>query len=227
MIDYYNRAAEDWDYAIICNTFLNPYQLQNELWPPINTVHQIVVEDQPIAAVLKRGDKSDLEGVQYLKKGEYELAIQKLTEAMSADSKNESILINLARAYMASGQLDNATQILDSLFTIYPDNEWGIDILGNIAIQQKEYLVATELFEKNLKNNYKFFHSYVSLAKARRLNGQDDQAVEILKGCLRINPFYEPAYQLYGSILIDRGETELGRKMLEYRITGNSKYGRK
>jgi hypothetical protein len=32
---------------------------------------------------------------------------------------------------------------------------------------------------------------------------------------------------IYGQLLIDRGEVDLGTKMLNFTIEGNSKYGRK
>jgi hypothetical protein len=31
LIDYYNRSVEDWDYAVVCNTFLDPWQLRNNV----------------------------------------------------------------------------------------------------------------------------------------------------------------------------------------------------
>ena len=57
--------------------------------------------------------------------------------------------------------------------------------------------------------------------------GKKDEAIKQLKTCLRINPFYEPAYKLYGKLLIEQGNEELGRKMLEYSNEGNGKYGGK
>lgn len=225
-IDYYNRSADNWDYAIICNTFLNPWQLQNGFWPPANTIHQVKIEEKPIVAILKRGDELDFDGIQLLRKGHIEPAITKLEIALSNDSNNESILINLARAYFRNGNKDMAYSTLNSLFRIYPKNEWGQDLKGEILMEGADFVSAIEVFQANIKNNYKFFHSYVNLAKAYHKSGNEQQAITELKKCLRINPFYQPAYQLYGSILIEQGELELGRKMLEFEIKGNSKYGR-
>ncbi|MCK5104190.1 MAG: tetratricopeptide repeat protein, partial [Cyclobacteriaceae bacterium] len=84
-----------------------------------------------------------------------------------------------------------------------------------------------DLFQKNIEYNYKFYHSYISLAKAYISFGKGDEAIKYLKACLRINPYYEPAYKMYGQLLIESGEVELGNKMLEFSIEGNSKYGRK
>ncbi len=225
LINYYDRSIEDWDYAVICNTFLNPYQIQEEIWPPVNTIFQVDIEGEPILAVLERKSRSDLEGINLLKARKYEPSIRKLNEALSFDPNNESILINLARAYSGLGNYTEMKRVLDHLLEIYPENEWAKDLEGEMYFDLKEYEAARELFQKNIDNNYKFFHSYVNLAKTHLEIGQEDQAIQSLKKCLRLNPFYRPAYQVYGKILIERGDVELGRKMLNYKIEGDSKYG--
>jgi tetratricopeptide (TPR) repeat protein len=225
LINYYDRSIANWDYAIICNTFLNPYQIQNEIWPPENTIFQIDIEGEPILAILERKSTSDLEGIKFLKAKKYESSIQKLNEALSLDPNNESILINLARSYSMLRNYSEMIIVLNQLLEIYPQNEWAMDLKGEMYLDLKEYDSAEEIFKLNIEHNYKFFHSYVNLAKTYLEVGKEDQAIQSLKKCLRLNPFYRPAYQVYGNILIDRGEVDLGKKMLNYKIEGDSKYG--
>lgn len=225
LINYYDRSIDDWDYAVVCNTFLHPFQLQNNIWPPENSIFEIEIEGKSILAILERKSKKDFEGIQLLKAQKYKQSIKKLEEALISDPNNESILVNLARANSRLGNFSTATNILDRLLTIYPDNEWALDLKGEMLMDQSDYAPAKALFRKNIENNYKFFHSYVNLAKAQLASDNEEEAVQSLKKCLRLNPFYKPAYQLYGNILIGQGEVELGRKMLNYKIEGNSKYG--
>jgi len=225
LINYYDRSIEDWDYAVICNTFLNPYQVKNNIWPPVNTIFQIHIEGKPILAVLERKSSSDLEGIKLLKAKKYEPSIHKLSEALSFDPNNESILINLARSYSRLGDYSEMEIVLDQLLEIYPKNEWAMDLRGEMYLDRKEYEAAEEIFKQNIEHNYKFFHSYINLAKTYLEMGQEGQAIQSLKKCLRLNPFYRPAYQVYGNILIERGEEDLGKKMLNYTIEGDSKYG--
>jgi tetratricopeptide (TPR) repeat protein len=225
LIDYYNRSAYAWDYAVVCNTFLNPAQLKNGNWPPKNTVYTIDIEGRPILAIIKRVTHKDIEGIIALTKGDYTTAITLLSEALNQDTENESILLNLARAHFYSGDHMSAVYQLERLEEINPGNEWSNDIRGEILMKEGNYEAAIALFSENLRMNYKFFHSYVNLAKAYLAMNQEENAIEQLKTCLRINPFYQPAYKVYGALLIERGETELGRKMLDFKIEGNSKYG--
>ena len=225
LVDYYDRSATDWDYAIICNTFLTPNSLKSGLWPPKNTVYTEEVDGVPILAILKREEKLDLEGTQLLANGNYARAVETLSQALERDENNESILINLARAYFFNDQPELATTTINRLRVVYPNNEWAMDLLGEIYMKKGRQADAIACFKANIKYNYKFFHSYVNLAEAFIETGNTTDAIKYLKKCLHVNPFYEPAYKVYGRLLIDQGEVELGEKMLQYSIKGTSKYG--
>lgn len=225
LIDYYNRSASDWNYAVVCNTFLSPNSLKSGLWPPKNTIYKEEVDGVPILAILNREENIDFKGVENLTAGNYSESVEMLSQALELDENNESILMNLARAYFLNDQTDRALTAIDRLLILYPNHEWAIDLKGEINMKSGKQSEAITLFKTNIENNYKFFHSYVNLAEAFIENGQPDEAVSYLKACLRVNPFYEPAYKVYGRLLIDQGEVELGEKMLQFSIEGTSKYG--
>ncbi len=226
LLNYYDRSNTDWDYAIICNTFLEPYQLQKNIWPPKNAIYIEEVEEQPILAIIKRESKIDLEGKHLLDQGNFESAIEKLSLALELDKNNESILLNLTRAYLGVNHFENALKTILEIQSIYPNNEWAMDLKGNIFEKTGKLEEAMETYQQIIANNYKFYHAYISLAKTYIKTKNTDKAIATLKACLRINPFYEPAYKLYGNLLIEKGEIERGSKMLEFSIKGNSKYGR-
>jgi tetratricopeptide (TPR) repeat protein len=225
LIDYYRRSDEDWDYAVICNTFISPASLKTRHWPPDNTVYTETVDGVPILAVIKRENKYDLEGFRQIKEGKYLQAIESLNHALENDPKNESVLINLAGAYVLANETDKAAEILERLDQIYPGNESGLDLSGEIKMQNGKLTEACEIFEGILDYNYKFYHAYVNLAEICIKKGELEKAKEYLSTCLRINPFYEPAYRVYGRLLIDSGEKELGEKMLRFKVNGSGKYG--
>ncbi len=224
-IDYYNRSAVAWDYAVICNTFLDPWQLRNGRWPPDNTVYTVNVQGRPVMAIIERRTEKDLEGIELMKNGRFFMAIKSLRDALGADPGNESIMLNLARAYFKTGDMKNALFFIEKLEEVYPDSEWATDLRGEIAMKSGDMDQAIRYFEKNIEYNYKFFHSYINLAKAKVQTGEREKAKKILKECLRINPFYEPAYKLYGKLLIEEGKMEEGQRMLDFRVNGDSKYG--
>ncbi len=227
LIDYYDRSAVNWDYAIIANTFLNPYQLKHGYWPPQNTVYEEKVDGVPILAVVKRATSNDLAGVELLEKGNYSQAVDQLKKALQIDSLNESTILYLAKAQVKTEDISGAYKTLKRLDRSYPDNEWGLDLRGEIAFSRAKYAEAEDLFRKNISHNHRFHHSYLNLATLKLYQGDTTQSIGILKDCLRLNPFYEPAYHLYGKILVAQGEESLGGKMLEFSIEGPGKYGKK
>ena len=227
LIDYYDRSSVAWDYAVICNTFLDAYQLQNGSWPPDNVIYLEKVDDVPVMAVLKRSTYDDLPGKKAMDRGDYQTAIEKLKTALEDDPRNESIILNLARANFLKGDQVYALSAIQQLQKLYPQNEWAKDLKGEIAVEMGDEEEAITLFLENIKANRRFYHSYINLAKVLRSQGKMEEAVGHLKACLRLNPFYRPAYSLYGKILIEQGNIELGSKMLEYSESGNGRYGDK
>jgi len=226
LIDYYDRSAVNWDYAIIANTFLNPYQLKHGYWPPQNTVYEEKVDGVPILSVVKRTTFDDLDGVKLMQNGQYIQAVDLLKKALIVDSLNESVILYLAKAQAKAGDASGALTTLQQLDHIYPENEWAIDLKGEIAFSLGKYNEAEHLFRINIGNNFRFHHSYLNLANLTLHQGDTIQSIGILKDCLRLNPFYEPAYHLYGKILVAQGDEVLGRKMIEYSIEGPGKYGK-
>jgi len=224
LIDYYGRSNSQWDYAIICNTFLDPYQLQNDLWPPANVVHIERVEGVAVLAVLQRATHDGFEGKCALDQGNINEAIAKLNRALDLDPQNESTRLNLARAYYQNGEYSKATSTIQYLQTIYPSSEWARDLSGEIALKKNNSKLALSLFEENIRSNNRFFHSYINLATVLRSQGKDKEAISYLILCLKINPFYKPAYKLYGEILIDQGRRELGERMLQYALEVDGRY---
>ena len=226
LIDYYDRSSADWDYAVICNTFLDPYQLKNGYWPPVNVVYTVSIEDRPIVAVLKRKSKQDLLGFIEMRKGNYTEADALLAQAYETDNQNESLLLGLCRLAVLLSDWTKTERYLDEIRRIYPSNEWANEYEAEMMLQLGKPEKSIQLLESNIEHNRKFYRSYISLAGIYEDQGKMEEAVSLIKRCLRINPFFEPAYRMYGKILIDQGKVELGKKMLEFRIEGGGKYGR-
>ncbi|NJO68245.1 MAG: hypothetical protein HC830_02310 [Bacteroidetes bacterium] len=85
------RCETDWDYAVIGNSYISPYQLKQKLWPPKNAIQVVYADSVPVCAVLKRDNKLDLEGIKALKSGNADIAVEMLKEAALSDSLNEVI----------------------------------------------------------------------------------------------------------------------------------------
>ncbi len=213
--DYYMRGNFDWDYAVVPGTFLSPFQLRKHIWPPGNTVYRIEAGGVPLCAVIKRQQRDDLKGYKALRHGRYDEAKEYLLKALAVEPYNETALLNLARVYFHKKEYMNSEKAISRLMDIYPGNEWAIDLLGEIHFVEGDVAGAAKLWERNIHNNFKFFHSYINLSKAFTEQGMDDKALSVLFDCLRINPFYKPVLKAIGNWYKKHGKEEIARKYFE------------
>ena len=217
---YYERGNVDWDYAIIGNSYIHPFQLRNAIWPPGNTLHTIKAEGVPVCAILVRPSKNDLRGSRLLKGGEYPLAVQTLKSALTGDPQNESVHLNLALAYIKEGEMDSARKVIDRVTTIYPDYDVAMDLMAEIYLLENRIATAKEILIKNLEVNPRYFPSCYKLGEIFLDEKNDEMGIFYLRRCLRLNPDYSPLLLKMGKYYEKKGDMQMAKKFYD-RISAN------
>ena len=189
---YTNRSSENWDYAIVGNSYIHPNQLKAGLWPPENAIHTVYADGVPICTVLKRQTYDDYRGIQALDNGDSEKAVKLLSKAVKIDSENELIYFKLARALLNLDRTNEAVSVLKKGMDIHPEYEPSLLLLGNIAEQTGNIAEAVKYYQKVIEINRKYFVAYIKLANLYR-NSDVSKSRELLKTCIRINPRYKDA----------------------------------
>jgi tetratricopeptide (TPR) repeat protein len=189
---YEERSMSDWDYAIVVNRYISPFQLKNNIWPPDNAIHIIYADRVPICAVLERRSKDDLNGYIALNEGRPGDAIKYFERVLQVDNSDEMIFYNYATALYKEGQHQKADSELKIGLQINPDFEPVLMYLGNIARSKNRTKDAISYYGKVIKADRKYFEAYVGIAEL--LTGKDlIKAREVLRTCLKMNPRYKPA----------------------------------
>ncbi len=189
---YEERSQCDWDYAIVANRYIPPYQLKNNIWPPENAIHIIYTDKIPVCAVLERRSKDDFRGYCALNEGRNSDAIKFFEKVLQVDDKDEMIFYNFAAALYNDGQYQKADSVLKRGLEINPDFEQILMYLGNIARSQKKTDEAIGYYERVIKANRKYFEAYVGLSEL--LADRDlMRARTLLRTCLTLSPRYKPA----------------------------------
>jgi tetratricopeptide (TPR) repeat protein len=189
---YEERSQADWDYAIVTNRYISPFQLRNKIWPPKNSIHIIYADKVPVCAVLERKSKEDLAGYESLTVGKNDEAVGHFEKALKIDAGDELIFFNFAAALYRDGQYQKADLILKKGLGLNPDFELILMYLGNIARSQNRNEEAIGYYEKVINVNRKYFEAYVRLSGL--LKEKDlSKAREMLEKCLTMNPEYKPA----------------------------------
>lgn len=189
---YRRRNENNWDYAIIGNSYIQPEQLANDNFPPEGTIHVVKVDDVPVCAVVKRKSKDAWLAAQAFDNKEYNTAAMYYKKALNQYKKDEQIYYRLGKSLSLQGDLQSAKEAVQNALDVNPSYEPALKLLGEIAYRDGDLQTAKNYFEHLITINPKFFSGYVELAKIYELT-QPERARELLKTCLRIHPRYEPA----------------------------------
>jgi tetratricopeptide (TPR) repeat protein len=189
---YEERSMSDWDYGIVTNRYITPFQLRNKIWPPENTIHTIYADSVPICAIIERKTKDDLAGYKALGDGKNKEAISLFEKALTIVRGDEMIFFNFAASLYNDGQYQRADSVLKKGLEINPDFEPILMYLGNIAVFQDRNEEALEYYEKVIKVNRKYFEAYVAMSEL--LKDKDvTRARKLLLTCLEMSPRFKPA----------------------------------
>jgi len=189
---YEERSQSDWDYAIVTNRYISPFQLRSKIWPPDNSIHIIYSDKVPVCAVIERKSKNDYAGYIALNEGKSKEAIGYFEKALNIDDRDEMIFYNFAAALYNDGQYRKADSLLKRGLELNPDFEPILMYLGNIARAQNRKDEAIKYYERVISVNRKYFEAYVGLSELL-IDTDVMRARTLLKTCLTMSPRYKSA----------------------------------
>jgi tetratricopeptide (TPR) repeat protein len=141
------RSEYNWDYAIIANSYIPPYQLKQKLWPPQNTIHTIYADGVPVCAVIERLTKDDFDAIHEQRQGNNIKSALLFQKAVQIDPQNELICYKFAEALLATEQNELAEKELEKCLEINPDYEPALVLSGDLMLNQKEIEKAGQCYE--------------------------------------------------------------------------------
>ena len=189
---YEERSQSDWDYAIVANRYISPFQLRNKTWPPENAIHIIYADKVPVGAVIERKSKDDYAGYVALMDGRNKEAVRYFEKALKIDDRDEMIFYNFAAALYNDGQYQKADSILKRGLDINPEFEPILMYLGNIARTQNRTDEAIRYYERVIEADRKYFEAYVGMSELL-IDRDILRARKLLTICLNMNPRYKRA----------------------------------
>ncbi len=95
---------------------------------------------------------------------------------------------------------------------------------GKAAFLKKDYKTAIEHYNEALKSYKKDGHLYYRVAKCLYLLNEKDESLVTVKQALKVNPVYEPALKLAGTIEKEKGNIKQAKDYFEKLIEVNRKY---
>lgn len=214
-VRYYDRGNSNWDYAIIANSYINPYQQKHGFWPPENTIHTIDVDGVPVCAILKREQKFDYLGYQKLRQKNYFGAIADYKQAIQKEKINEAAYLNLTTAYMYVRRYDLARQTINQLLEIYPKYDKALNLLGLTYFNERNYEEAYKVFTSITEINPKFFSAYHNLGLVFMRMNKGEEAIKYFQQTIKIRNNYKPSYLAIAQILKQMGRDADAQKYID------------
>ncbi len=203
------RGNNDWDYAVFTITGMSPGLIKNKnAFPPKNTVHTIDVDGVPICLILKRTDKSDMQGAEAMRKNDINTAGPLLSKALEADPNNEQAIENLLQIYSAIGDKAHVYELVNRWLQVDKTNTSALYQLANYYYSTGDMNNATMTGLSIAKYNPRDFSGYWIAANAQAAIGNYKAALDYLAKLLEINSGFKGAYQLMAQIYQKLGDTQ-------------------
>lgn len=214
-VRFYDRGNYNWDYAVIANSYINPYQQRNGYWPPANTIHEVKVDKAVVGAVIERKDKNDFHGYQAMKEKNYFKAELHLKKALEANPNNEVARINLAKIYIDQNRLNEANGIVNGTLKIYENYDKALNLLGIIYLKKREFNHALGVFNRITQVNPKFVNAYHNIGVVLLNQKKNEQALDYFRKALKVNSKYKPSYMAIAHILRQAGKEEEAQRYVD------------
>jgi len=193
-IRYNDRYSKDWDYCIIFSRFVDAAQLNTGNWPPEETIHKVMVDGVPIAAVLKRKTKKDLAGFQLMQEKKYTEAKDMFLASLQEYPGNELVWAEMVRLYAAEGKMDSATYAGKKALSKNPGDINVYQTLGDILLKNKLVEEALKLYSELEKYNPGYGHFFKAYTYA--VSGNANAAFDEIDLSIAADPYNEQAYKL-------------------------------
>lgn len=210
----YQMGNNDWDYAVFTITGMNPDWITNkEIFPPVNTVYTVKVDDVPICIVLKRNDKSDFYGYQCMEQGKVDSAKMFFHKALVANPYNEQALENLSELYLKEHKPDSALVYASRWYESVPSNISAMNLLANAYFTKGDVSNALSVASRMKKYYPDDISGYWFSSHCYLQQGNLQMALNELQALVKIRP-YAPAYQLMAQIYQAAGQTSAAQQCM-------------
>lgn len=131
-VRYNDRHTKEWDYYVTYSRYISPEQLQNDIWPPKNAIHEVKVDGVTISATLPRPSTAGMEAYAALQKNDFATAAIRYAEQVQADPYDENVWSNYGIALASTGRLDEAINALNKAIALDGGNASFYQILAQV-----------------------------------------------------------------------------------------------
>lgn len=201
------RYEYDWDYLVFPITGIAGSYLLSPHFPPSDCVHTVDVDGVPVALVLKRQTKDDLNGVQLLKTGQVDSAVVLFQNVLKMQPYNETALMNLANISLQQGRNAEAVEYSGKLFEIDSTSPQAGQMLVYAYLGNGNQQEAATLIDRIKRRGQDSF-PFVITAQMYARKGDVSSALAELNAMLDKGLMDNDALNLYVQLRMSQGSDQ-------------------
>jgi tetratricopeptide (TPR) repeat protein len=130
------------------------------------------------------------------------------TDTVARNPRSWAAHINLGRAFMLKGQVDDAVVQYQRALQINPNYSGAYDSLGQALVRKGQVDDAVAQYQKALAINPNYAQAHSNLAVALVQRGQVDDAIAQYQKALEISPGLAQAHSNLGVLLFQKGQVD-------------------
>ncbi|MCD6067100.1 MAG: tetratricopeptide repeat protein [Bacteroidetes bacterium] len=222
---YYDRSDIRWDYALFYLEHIHPFQLQNGLWPPAETIYSVKADNATLGTVLKNKSDEDYLGIKAYKTGKNDEAILHFLNYLKLVPGSEFALNGIANACLNKKEYTNAIRYAEEALLYNPDYVYALQTraISNIQLHNNTSAITDMVFVTTNDPNYGAGHYYLSIAYL--FDKQFEKAVEHARHSLKLDPSLTDAYRILSLAYSSLGETENAKECADlfYKKSGKTR----
>lgn len=157
---YYEKGAQNWDYAIFPNMYIHPYQLKNHIYSKGDSLHFIMLDGEPLTFIFKRNNRNDYNASQAISRNDIPAAVTELNEYLKYNPKSEWGWFQLAYMYAQQSDYNTAQNYLNEAFKWHPEFLPARALQGLVYQNTGRCKEAQPLFLGLISDKYDLFNSY-------------------------------------------------------------------
>jgi tetratricopeptide (TPR) repeat protein len=193
---YYQRNDIHWDYGLFYLEHISPFQLQNKLWPPAETIYTSTAGEAVLGLVLKNISDEDHLGTIAWRAKRNDESIEHFRRYLELVPNSEFALNGIASAFYNKKEYVKALHYADQALRFNPDYTYALQTKGLCFMQAGDHAAAKQVLQSLINNDPNYSDAYYYLAIVYLRTKEYEKSIYNCNYALKLDPSLREVYRI-------------------------------